>query len=252
MRLVDLGLQAITAPTPSSRAAGAVALAALAGLAVLGAVKTFRNIAFFNIGNPDFSEIERAFVEDMAGHGIQVDLPLDDTATRVFTDWMIDHGMPEGDYFAAIHSKAPVGLVLHGRGQDDGPASRQRRLGEELLIEFHNVPGVSSVDAPVVVRRTLDELGYDAEAIVPTDTPWEAVNAYREDARPGQPTRFATISPRRVLGQIKTELTCNNTPGYWQQGNISRMYWTANSKPTEGVVILRVTNHTGALPRKVK
>lgn len=98
MRLVDLGLQAITAPTPaaSSSSTGVAALAAVAGLAVVGAAKRFRdpfkNLPIFDFGTKTRAEVERdsqrQFAQEMALRGINVSLPLmGGDAIGVWADW---------------------------------------------------------------------------------------------------------------------------------------------------------------------
>ena len=167
MRLVDLGLQAITAPTPSSssRTTGVAALAAAAGLAVLGAAKRFRdpfkNLPIFDFGTKTRAEVERdsqrQFAQEMAVRGINVSLPLmGGDAIGVWADWATERGEMVGPATNADHSGVPHIEV-----------NRSDRPAETVQFVCPHTKAVPLEDAPRVLRNLLDRVGYDGAAIVP-------------------------------------------------------------------------------------
>ena len=272
MRLVDIGLHAITAPTPasSSSSTGVAALAAVAGLAVLGAAKRCRDplkgIRLFDFGgHPDGVALRKRFVEAMAAKGSPVRDPhnFDADTKAVWLDWVLEQGHPEGEYWAAAEAGQPFALVVQG-----GLVG----LPSDLTVYFNNVSsGVNSADAPFVVRRVLDELGYDAEAIVPSDAPWGPDGTYHSSISPDQPRMFAHIAPvSSPTNAIRASLSCRSLPGRWvvpssdtyegrrprwvpgKFGRWPARCWELGLSDADPSVQLEVRNFAGPLPRKVK
>jgi len=165
MRLVDLGLQAITAPNTSS--AGVAALAAVAGLAVLGAAKRFRdpfkNLPVFDFGDRSAYDTATAsqeqYVREMGERGLPVKTPLLGNACRVWADWAVEQGHLAGEWWTTSDANVPH---VHVR--------RETRPSADLVeCSCSNTKPVPPEDAPKVIRGLLDRLGYDGEAIVPLE-----------------------------------------------------------------------------------
>ena len=172
MRLVDRGLQAITAPTTGSASStGVAALAAVAALAVLGAAKRFRdpfkNLPIFDFGNRralDTGDESRAqYRRAMEARGITIKEPLMGDACRVWADWAVDQGHLAGEMWNAGDAKVPH--VRVERGACGG--------GEMVECSCDNTSPVPPENTPRVIRGLLDRLGYDSEAIVPLEG-WQA------------------------------------------------------------------------------
>lgn len=172
MRLVDRGLQAITAPTPaaSSSSTGVAALAAVAGLAVLGAAKRFRdpfrNLPIFDFGNRNayhaMDESREQYLREMKARGIAIKEPLRGDACRVWADWAVEQGHLAGEAWNAGDADVP-----HVRVQRDARAD-----DESVQCLCDNTSPVPPENTPRVIRGLLDRLGYDGKAIVPLEG-WE-------------------------------------------------------------------------------
>lgn len=170
MRLVDLGLQAITAPTPaaSSSSTGVAALAAVAGLAVVGAAKRFRdpfkNLPVFDFGYRGeweaIGESREQYLREMKARGINIK-ELSGDACRVWADWAVEQGHLAGEVWNAGDAKVPHVTVR-----------RETGLGELVECSCDNTSPVPPENTPRVIRGLLDRLGYDSEAIVPLEG-WE-------------------------------------------------------------------------------
>lgn len=172
MRLVDLGLQAITAPTPasSSSSAGVAALAAVAGLAVLGAAKRFRdpfkNLPVFDFGDRSaydaMDESQEQYRREMKARGVAIkDKELFGDACRVWADWAVEQGHLAGEMWNAGDAKIPCVTVR--RDTTFG------KTGEMVECSCDNTSPVPPENTPRVIRGLLDRLGYDGKAIVPLE-----------------------------------------------------------------------------------
>jgi len=165
MRLVDRGLEALTAPS-SGTTTGVAALAAVAGLAALGAAKRFhdpfKNLPIFDfVGNSyDLAkESQEAFKLEMAARGLPSALD-----TRVWADWAIERGELVGEQAVARQQKLP-----HIEVQRDRSSAAQAGEGEYIECCCNETGPVPSKDTPKVIRRLLGRLGYDGETIVPLE-----------------------------------------------------------------------------------